>query len=259
MDRPIQAHHPSSVKQIIGRGGESYIGVIDDTTVLKYPSIPGQTSTLRIESQLLEILGRHPRIIASKGLTPDGLLLEYAVNGDLYEYLAANPGSSLHLRLRWCRQAAEAVEYAHQKRVIHCDINLRNLLLDSYLDLKLADFQGMHKSGNGRVLFDGLSRERTKSFLPRLHGDYADVRTDLFALGSAIHFIMVGHEVFPDLDGGVDDEEIERRFREGRFPRGPQACDAITRKCWKQEYGSAQEVVDDVAMVQKRCHLHAIV
>jgi hypothetical protein len=55
--------------------------------VLKYPCIQGITSNLRVESQLLEILGHYPRIMGSKGLTDDGLRLEYAVNGDLNGYI----------------------------------------------------------------------------------------------------------------------------------------------------------------------------
>jgi hypothetical protein len=35
-------------------------------------------------------------------------------------------------------------------------------------------------------------------------------RTDLFALRSAIYFIIMGHEVFLDLDGSKDEEEIAR-------------------------------------------------
>lgn len=104
----------------------------------------------------------------------------------------------------------------------------------------------------GNVLLDGLSRECTKSFLPRAHGDYADVETDLFALGSAIYFIMMGHEVFPELDSDDDDEEVEQRFRNSQFPADPQACATITRKCWTQQYSSAQEVVEDIIMVQKQ-------
>jgi hypothetical protein len=156
----VHRYYPNGIKRIIGRGGESYIGVVDESTVLKYPCIPGRTSNLRVESRLLEILGNHARIIGSKGLTDAGLRLEYAVNGDLNGYLTANPGTSLDQRLPWCRQAPEVVEYSHKKRVIHCDINLRdinlrdinlrdinlrdinlrNLLLDENLHLKLADF-----------------------------------------------------------------------------------------------------------------------
>jgi len=106
----VHRYYPNTVKRIIGRCGESYIGVVDESTVLKCPCIPGITSNLRVETQLLEILGNHPRIIGSKSLTDDGLRLEYAVNGDLNGYTTANPGTSLDQRLRWCRQTAEAVE-----------------------------------------------------------------------------------------------------------------------------------------------------
>lgn len=104
------------------------------------------------------------------------------------------------------------MSYIHEKSVIHCDINLRNLLLDSNLDILLADFQGILKSVDGNTILDGLSRECLKLYQPRIHGDYACVATDLFALGSAIYFIMTGHEIFPELDSLEDDEEILSRF-----------------------------------------------
>lgn len=109
--------------------------------------------------------------------------------------------------------------YIHSKRTLHCDIRHDNLLLDANLDLKLADFQGQHFSADGDVVLDALSLESTKAYLPRKPADHASIRTDLFALGSAIYFIMMGHEVFPDLDKSRDEDEIERRFRApGSFP-----------------------------------------
>lgn len=253
----IQAHryYPNGGKEMIGRGGGNYIGVLDETTVLNYPCIPGRDSSLEVESQLLEILGSHPRIIGAKGLTEAGLRLQYAVNGDLNRYITENASTPTPLdqQLQWCKQAAEAVAYLHSKRIIHCDINLRNLLLDENLNLKLADFQGMYKSCDGSVLLDGLSRECTKSFLPRIHGDYADVETDLFALGSAFYFILIGHQIFPELQSHIDEdeEEIEQRFRSGEFPVDLEIYSEVMRKCWTQEYCSAQEVVDDIVDVQE--------
>lgn len=168
----------------------------------------------------------------------------------------ATPDTFLDQRLQWCKQAAEAVEHLHRKRIIYGDINPRNLLLDQNLNVKLADFQGMYKSFDRSVLLDGLSRECTKSFLPRTNGDHADIKTDHFALGSAIYFIMMGHEVFPELDSEDDDEEVEQRFRNGQFPIDPQACAMITRKCWTQQYDSSQEVVKDIIVVQRRHNWH---
>lgn len=95
----VHRYYPKGVERIIDRGGESYIGVVDESTVLKYPCIQGITSNLRVESKLLEILGSNPRIIGSKGLTDDSLRLECAVNGDLNGYITVNPGTSLDQRL----------------------------------------------------------------------------------------------------------------------------------------------------------------
>lgn len=179
----IEVHEylPPGISRIIDRGGEHFIGVIDESTVLKYPSVPSNRESFRVEAQLLETLGSHPRVVAFKGLTEHGLALQYAPNGNLYNYMTSDPTLSLDKRIYWCKQAAEAVSYIHSKRVIHCDISPRNFLLDESFDLVLTDFQGMLKSVDGKTLLDGLSRECSKSFRPRIHGDYADVYTDIFA------------------------------------------------------------------------------
>lgn len=85
--------------------------------------------------------------------------------------------------------------------------------------------------------------------MPRCHGDDACVRTDLFALGSAIYFIMTGHEVFPDLDNWEDDEDVLSRFRSGLFPVDGHLCYHITDKCWKQQYELADDVILDLSFI----------
>lgn len=246
----IHRYYPPGVSEIIGRGGESFIGVLDESTVLKYPCIPGNDESIKTEARLLKVVGSHPRIIAFGGITEHGLVLQRALNGNLKDYMVTQPDISIDRKLQWCKQAAEAVSFVHGKDVIHCDINLRNLLLDQNLDLLLADFQGMLKSIDGKVILDGFSRECSKSYMPRPHGDYACVATDIFALGSAIYFIMMGHEVFPDLDDHEDDEQILSRFQNGIFPNDNHACYEITEKCWKQQYQSASEVVSDISKIQ---------
>ena len=74
--------------------------------------------------------------------------------------------------------------------------------------------------------------------------------TDLFALGSTLYFIIAGHEVFPELDGSKDEDEITRRFAAGEFPLDPHICATITEKCWKQLYSSAEQVLTDLGLVQ---------
>lgn len=247
----LRRHLPQGVKQIIANGGGCWIGEVDKSTVLKFPHTVEEMECIRIESQILGVLGNHPRIIQSKGLTEDGLLLEFAPNGNLHDYLTTHPEVPLGQRLAWCIQLTEAVAYIHSKRILHCDLRHDNILLNLNLNLKLANFQGQHFSANGGILLDGLSLESTKGYLPRKSADHASIRIDLFALGSTLFFIMMGHEVFPDLDGFKDEDEITRRFSAGEFPLDPHICASITEKCWKQLYSSAGQVWTDLEYVRE--------
>lgn len=115
-------HLPPGVKRIIVHGGGCWIGEVDEMTALKYPHTGEEMKWVRMEAKILSILGSHPRVVQSKGLTRDGLLLEFALNGNLYDYLTTHPEVSLERRLARCIQATEAVAYIHSKRVLHCDM-----------------------------------------------------------------------------------------------------------------------------------------
>ncbi len=246
-----------------GSGGSCYIGEIDETTVLKYAQPGENPDQVRIEAKILDVLGPHPRIIQSQGLTEHGLLLEFMPNGNVYDYLLAHPDVSLDRRLVWCVQAAEAVAFIHSRRVLHCDIRHDNFLVDANLDLRLADFQGLHFSPAGEVLFDGGSCESVRASLPRSHPFRSCVRSDLFALGSAIQFLVTGAKVFPDIVKCNDTQEdvlrwfhegvpeVERRFRACEFPPVDEhACSAVTARCWRQLYKTADQVLADLKAIR---------
>ncbi|KAJ5852891.1 hypothetical protein N7534_005434 [Penicillium rubens] len=229
----VRSYYPPGVSEIIGRGGECFVGAIDEFTVLKYPCIHGEYERIRMEAQLLDVLGSHPRIIASKGLTEDGLVLQRASNGSMHDF-------SYHSRLYLSIGNYSGVNKLRKQSVI---------------SMENVSSTGMLKSADGDTLLDGLSRECSKSYQPRVHGDYACVATDLFALGSAIYFIMTGHEVFPELDSWEDDEEILSRFQNGLFPNDNHPCSQITEKCWKQQYRQAAEIVSDLCFIlEARCY-----
>ena len=112
------------------------------------------------------------------------------------------PPPSVQQRLVWCRETAEAVAFTHAQRVLHCDIQPTNILLDKDLHIKLFNFQGKMLSENGKVILDGYSSEPCRFYCPRDDPFDADIKTDLFGLGSTIYFIMMGHAVFPDIING---------------------------------------------------------
>ncbi|KAL5350658.1 hypothetical protein ACLOAV_004227 [Pseudogymnoascus australis] len=212
----------TEIVDIASTAHQEYSDEVDESTVLKYPLAPGgDRSRLELEYEILCKVGQHPRIIGLKHLSADGSYLERATNGTLHGYILSNHASlSLQQRLAWCREAAEAVAHVHSKRVIHCDIQPTNLLPDENLRLKLSDFQGNYLSETGEIILEGGSAEPCRFFCPRDDPFHADVKTDLFALGCTVYFIMMGHCVFPDI---VDGEEgwhdcVRSRFENSQFP-----------------------------------------
>lgn len=182
-----------------------------------------------------------------------GLYLELAVNGTLVKYLESNHSTiSIQTRLLWCRELASAVAYVHSKQVIHCDINPSNIFLDENLHLKLADFQGNYLSEDGHVILEGGSAEPSRFFCPRADPFEANVKTDVFALGCTMYFILTGHCVFPDIVDGEEGwaEKVQDRFKSGQFPEDFDTCNWIVLKCWKQQYDSTSTVVRDLNAVE---------
>ncbi|MCJ1478789.1 hypothetical protein MMC13_007473 [Lambiella insularis] len=247
-DIVIYSWYPRGVKSVIASGGSNFIGLVDENTVLKYPNLPSRESSgldiengkekiyrilrqeqqlgLVVEEQILEVLGQHHRIISFKGKYEDGLLLEYMPNGLVADYLCnSNPRLFLKERLKWALQAAEAVAYVYIKGVFYCDVG------------KL-----LHPDGTIRL--DGESAEDTKSSMPRLDPNNANQKTDIFALGSAIYFIIEGHPPFPELDSRKDMLEIVSRFKSYQFPALDE--ELVVQKCWAGKYESADEVVREL-------------
>ena len=57
-------YYPPGVKRFIASGSSAFIGEVDESTVLKYPlAAGGDVSRLKVERELLEIIGPHPRVI----------------------------------------------------------------------------------------------------------------------------------------------------------------------------------------------------
>ncbi|KAL8648015.1 MAG: hypothetical protein Q9210_005227 [Variospora velana] len=242
-------YKPEGVTEFLGLGIDSFIGAVGETTVLKYPRTPGDKTalaTLDLEAQILTTIGPHKHIVGYIGQRDDGLLLERARHGSIAHFLK-DYTPTWQQRLVWARQATEAVAVTHRAGVIHCDINMNNLLIDADLTVKLCDFQGRLLRPDGSVYKDGLSRENTKSWMPRADPNHSDRKTDIFALGSALYYIMLGHEPFPDLSSYHDEEQIEARFASHQFPEMDSLLmNRVTHKCWAGEYDSAEAVLQDL-------------
>jgi serine/threonine protein kinase len=68
------------------------------------------------------------------------LILEYASNGSLFEYMHKHRNLSDQQISFVFRELCESISYIHSFQILHRDIKLENILFDSEYHMKLADF-----------------------------------------------------------------------------------------------------------------------
>jgi eukaryotic-like serine/threonine-protein kinase len=105
----------------------------------------------------------------------------------------------------YARQAALGLQHAHERGLVHRDVKPANLLLTAegikLLDLGLARPQAVPDGGDAGGLTRANSVMGTPDYLApeqALDPRRADARSDLYALGCALYFLLTGRPPFPE-------------------------------------------------------------
>ncbi|XP_019495137.1 PREDICTED: serine/threonine-protein kinase MARK1 [Hipposideros armiger] len=119
-------------------GREVAVKIIDKTQLN-----PTSLQKLFREVRIMKILN-HPNIVklfevieTEKTLY---LVMEYASGGEVFDYLVAHGRMKEKEARAKFRQIVSAVQYCHQKCIVHRDLKAENLLLDADMNIKIADF-----------------------------------------------------------------------------------------------------------------------
>ena len=200
----------------------------------------------------------HPNIVRAYSIDNEGdryyFVMEYVEGIDLQRLVEAEGPLDLDRAVDYIRQAADGLDHAHQRNMIHCDVKPSNLLLNRFgvvkiLDLGLARFSGGEEPGsadlNQYVLgsVDYLAPEQA------MGSPTMDHRADIYALGCTLYFLMAGHPPFGagSLSARIIKQQTEPRpdIRAER-PEVPADLAAICKKMMskkpKNRYPSAAEV-----------------
>ena len=68
------------------------------------------------------------------------MILEYAQNGELYDYLVARRFLKPDTAMKFFRQIIYGIDFLHSNSICHRDLKPENILLDENNNLKIADF-----------------------------------------------------------------------------------------------------------------------
>jgi len=117
-------------------------------------------------------------------------------------------------------QAAEALEYAHQRGVIHRDVKPANLLVDDTANLWVADFGLAQVQGDARLTMTGDLLGTLRYMSPEQalgQRGLVDHRGDVYSLGATLYELLTLEPVFT----GYDQKELLRKiaFDEPKAPR----------------------------------------
>ncbi len=141
---------------------------------------------------------RHDRIVGTNGLgrTPGGayfLVMDLAEGPDL-NVLIKERVIEIGEAVGWVMEIAEALEHAHERGVIHCDLKPANVLLDGRGGVRITDF-GLARSPEeetvGEPGIEGTIPFMAPEQVSRCWGPI-DARTDVYGLGAILFALLTG-------------------------------------------------------------------
>ena len=203
----------------------------------------------------------HPNIVPifQVGETADGFpyyTMKYAVAGSLLEArrpLLEHPRQSATLMVK----IARAVQYAHEKGVLHRDLKPGNILLDTHGEPLVSDFGLARCEVVSSYLTRSLSSFGTPGYIAPEQADGPAARltpaADVYSLGAILFELLSGRTPFVgDNAFAVMKQSAEERAPKLRTlaPKAERDLEIICDRCLEREpsdrYQSAAELADDL-------------
>lgn len=125
------------------------------------------------------------------------MVIEYA-GGELFDYIVKNGKMREEEARRFFQQIICAVEYCHRHKIVHRDLKPENLLLDEFMNVKIADF------GLSNIMTDG-NFLKTSCGSPNYAAPevisgklYAGPEVDVWSSGVILYVLLCGKLPFDD-------------------------------------------------------------
>jgi serine/threonine protein kinase len=165
------------------------------------------------------------------------LVMEYIEGKTVGKMIAEHGPLPPPMACRIARQVALGLEHAHQKGLIHRDVNPMNILLDRSGTAKLTDLglaidlgdlgDAVTRDGATVGTFDYISPEQAR------HSRNVDIRSDLYSLGCSLYHMLSGRVPYPQPslpEKLYAHQLIEAESLRAIVPAIPEGLEAIVRR-----------------------------
>jgi len=204
---------PYQILEQIGRGGMAAVYRAHDAARDRFVALkvvaphltndPNFEQRFRREARLLMQL-KHPNIIpvedAGEAEDYAYLVMPFLQVGTLTDWLLGGPTSIRH-GARLMGQIAGALQYAHDRGIVHRDVKPSNILLDDHGNALLSDF-GLARIEEPGASLTGSMMVGTPAFMSpeQVQGEKASPLSDQYSLGVILYLLTTGQLPF---DGEV--------------------------------------------------------
>ncbi|KAG0002352.1 hypothetical protein BGZ65_002710, partial [Modicella reniformis] len=136
------------------------------------------------------------------------LVTEYCPNGELLEALIRDGRCRPSVAKRWFRQICLAIQYCHGHKIVHRDLKLENILLDSQNNIKLIDF-GFTRECESKKLLESYCGSAAYTAPEIIVGKkYSGPEADIWSLGVILYTLLAGYLPFDDDNEAVVQDKI---------------------------------------------------
>lgn len=252
----------------LGRGGMGVVYLAKDVTLgrqvaykvlpqemKKYPEIVA--NFIREAKNLAQL--NHPYIVsiydAGEYMGSYYIVMEY-VEGEDLKSLISRGASRVPLRIgiEIFKQLAQALDYAHSKKVIHRDIKPSNIMWTENQVIKVMDFglaALLEEVKSGRTLVSGTPLYMSPE---QCLAKPLDNRTDIYSAGATMYELFAGAPPFTDGDINYQQIHTPPRPVKEKNPAIPDELNRIILKCLSkdpvQRYQNGRELYLDLKAVE---------
>lgn len=193
----------------VGSGGMAEVFLAHDNLLDRNVAVKMLRDQFLADKELLEQFRReaksaarliHPYIINIYDVVSEGdiqyIIMEYVDGVTLKEYLKENK-LPLNAVLEIAVRLADALQHAHSRNIIHCDIKPQNILIDKYLNPKITDFGIAKMISNQTTVYTAAVMGSVHYISPeQAVGGKITASSDVYSLGVVLFEMLTGQVPF---------------------------------------------------------------